>query len=333
MRSSILVCLYEDRPKQIPGVKLLVLSLARYCPQWKIRLTMPGASASFENWIGKFPQVEMIYSKPEGGGSFNVKPAVLLEALESGAPECLWIDTDVLVNSDPSSLLNVSPDTVIATQDPWEYADGSTHRASTWSLKPGRSLPGPLNSSVVRVTQQHVPLMKAWRDILRRDWYLEMQSRPVGARDRHVLSDQDALSALLASEEFSSLPVKRLKHPSEILQHHGAGAYSLAERWQTLRTSLPTFLHAMGSVKPWQMQTAPSLFRNTRAYYERYYLELSPYMHVARGYREELEETGEWLEISTTLAKMSHMASLGSPSVQGLSQATLQRLTLSLRKR
>jgi hypothetical protein len=327
----VLVCLYEDRPHQLPGVKLLVLSLSRYCPKWPVRLFVPDADSSIRAWFRKFSQVELVLSKPEAGGSFNVKPTILIQALASGEPECLWIDTDVLVNRDPSYLFCVSPETIVVTQDPWEYEDGSTHRAATWHLKHGRSLPGPLNSAVVRVTQHHLPLIQAWRDILRRDWYLRMQALPVRERDQHALSDQDAISALLASEVFSSIPVKRMRHPTEILQHHGAGAYSLKERLQTLWGGLPPLIHAMGSVKPWQMKPRPSPLQDLRTYYERYYLELSPYLHAARRYRMELGEEYEWLNISTGLGRMSHLTALGSPSVQGIWQATLHRWAWNLR--
>jgi len=62
---------------------------------------------------------------------------------------------------------------------------------------------------------------------------------------------------------------------------------------------LPPLLHAMGSVKPWQMKRSPSLRHDPRSYYERYYLELSPYLHEARRYRFELDEACEWLNITT----------------------------------
>ena len=331
--SLMLVCIYEDRPQQIPGVKLLVLSLQRHCADWRVRLTVPNPDPSFRSWLRKFDRVELVERKLEFGGSFNVKPTILLDALASGASECVWMDTDVLVNQDPSSLFEVSPETIITTQDPWEYADGSTHRARTWKLDPGRSLPGPLNSAVVRVTPHHRPLLEAWREIMRSGWYLDMQKLPVNARDRHVLSDQDALSALLASREFSEIPVKRLKHPEEILQHHGAGAYSLKERWQTLTTGFPPLFHAMGTVKPWRMDSDPSLLRNPRSYYERYYLELSPYVHAARQYGEDLHEASDWLKIRTALGRVSYLASVGSLSLRGLAQATFQRMAWNIRNR
>jgi hypothetical protein len=326
----MLVCLYEDRVQQLPGVKLLVLSLTRYCPDWRIHLYSPLPNADFSSWINNFPRVTLLQQEMEGGGSFNVKPLVLLTALHSGASKCLWIDTDILVNRNPHALFRESPETIIVTQDPWEYQDGSTHRAKTWGFRPERNLPGPLNSAVVCVTQHHIQLLEEWQRALRTDWYLKMQSLPIRARNQLALGDQDGLSALLASDKFSSIPVKRLKHPTEILQHHGAGAYSLPERCQTLRSGLPPLLHAMGGVKPWHMAPRPGLLREFRAYYERYYLELSPYLHAARQYSDQLGENYDWLRISTSFAKISHLASFGSPCLQGLAQASLHRAAMYL---
>ncbi|WP_263360178.1 hypothetical protein [Acidicapsa ligni] len=254
-----------------------------------------------------------------------MKPTVLLDCLDSGASECLWLDTDVLVNGSLELLTGETPDTVIVTQDPWEYADGSTRRSETWGLTPGRSLPGPLNSSVVRVTPQHVPLLRAWQAIVATDSYRAEQAKPVDERNRLILSDQDALSALLASKEFAALPVRRLRHASEILQHHGAGAYATKQRWENLKHGLPPLLHAMGSVKPWKMPEQPSLLKQPRDYYERVYLELSPYVHMARQYRDRLQEKTNWLEIRTIAGRLSTIITMNRPVLKGAIQAAIHR--------
>jgi hypothetical protein len=329
----MIVCLYEDRPQQLPGVKLLLLSLARHCPDWRISLHVPGADQQFLAWVEQFDNLTAHTGRLESSGSFNVKPSVLLQALNNGDDECLWIDTDVLINGNLKELLNEPPEVVIVSQDPWEYASGSTNRARTWKLDAGRILPGPLNSAVVRVTSHHLPLVESWQAILRQDWYQQMQKLPVIGRDQNALGDQDGLSALLASKDFADIPVKRLKHPTEILQHHGAGAFSLQERWQTMMNGLPPLLHAMGTMKPWQMPSNPSLAKDFRTYYERYYLELSPYMYAARQYQAKLGEDREWLQISTGLGRFSHFATMGSPSLQGLTQSSLHRFVWHLRHR
>ena len=334
----MLICIYEDRPQQLVGVKLLILSLIKHCPDLKILLTCPVIDSLFRNWLSLYPQVLLKEEKLAGSGSYNVKPAVLLDALLSGEDECIWIDTDIIINENIMPLLKEHLDTVIVTQDPWEYLSGSTHRAKTFNLEVGRDLPGALNSSVVRVTSQHIKLLEAWLQLTQTPEYMKQQSIPVRLRNGHMLGDQDVLSAVLASKEFSHFPVKRLKCGEEILQHHGAGAYGLTQRWLTFFNGLPPFIHAMGSVKPWQMNdnefmvqkleliSKSSLTQNIRLLYEKNYLELSPYVHLARQYQSSVNEPTEWMDKSTLLGKFSQFLSFNHPSLKGSVQAGLHQL-------
>jgi hypothetical protein len=158
----MLVCLYEDRPQQVPGLKLLILSLRRYCPSWPVRLRFPAISDNLRVWLASFPNVTVIDQGLNISGSYNIKPTVLLDGL-STTDECIWLDTDVLVNGDLAVLERIPPEVLIVTQDPWEYSLGSTHRCATWGLSAGRELDGPLNSAVVRVTRRHRELLSTWQ--------------------------------------------------------------------------------------------------------------------------------------------------------------------------
>jgi hypothetical protein len=321
----MLVCLYEDRLQQIPGLKILLLSLDRHCPDWPIRLRFPKIPESFRRWLERFPQVSLFEESLPSRGSFNVKPSVLLDGLSTGASLCLWLDTDILVHSDLNFVTEIPPETIVVTQDPWEYADGSTHRSGTWGLNAGRSLPGPLNSSVVRISPHHRNLLKAWQQILLGEDYLAGQAKPVPLRNQHMLSDQDALSALLASEQFAGIPVLRLAHATHILQHHGAGAYRLKHRWSNVTQGMPQLIHAMGSVKPWRMPKRPSFFGSMRDYYERTYLELSPYVHYAREYRARLDEDTSWLDIQTLVGRVGSIAAFNRPQLKGTLQSIVHQ--------
>jgi hypothetical protein len=157
---------------------------------------------------------------------------VLLGGLESCAGTCLWLDTDVLVNGDLQFMAAESQETIIVTQDPWEYSEGSTHRFRNWGLVAGRSLPGPLNRAGARVSACHAPLLRSWQALLSTEAYLAQETTPPRQRDQHVLSDQHGLSALLASDEFANLLMRRLLHASEILQHHGAEVSRPKQRWE-----------------------------------------------------------------------------------------------------
>jgi hypothetical protein len=321
--SPLLVSLYEDRPYQIAGLKILLLSLERHCPAWPIRLRFPDIPNSFRAWLQRFSQVSLYEERLPSWGSYNVKPSVLLDGLATGANACLWLDTDILVNGNLDFVAAVSPDAIVVTEDPWEYADGSTHRCASWHFTKGRPLPGPLNSSVVRVTKQHEDFLDAWRQVLLLEAYVAEQAKPAADRNQHLLSDQDALSALLASERFANIPVVRLAHSTDILQHHGAGAYRLKHRWSNLKQGMPQLIHAMGSVKPWRMPDRPSFFRSLRDYYERTYLELSPYVHYARQYRSHLDEDTSWLDIQTFTGRVGTTIAFNQPQLKGVFQAIL----------
>jgi hypothetical protein len=329
----MLVCLYEDRPQQVAGLKLTLLSLNRFCPTWPVRLRFPGISASFETWLQQFQQVDLVRERLPFSGSYNVKPAALLDCLSTGAETCLWLDTDILINGSLEFIESIPPENIVVTQDPWEYPDGSTHRCETWGMPVGRSLPGPFNSGVVRVTKFHEPLLQEWGRIVGTPVYQAEQAKPVDSRNRHMLSDQDALSALLASLPFASIPIRKLMHATEILQHHGAGAYGPTQRLSNITRGMPPLLHAMGTVKPWRMTEHPNFLRDTRSYYERTYLELSPYVHFARAYREALKEDCSWLENRTLSSRIGTLASLNRPWLKGALQSTLHRAWFLARSR
>jgi hypothetical protein len=323
--SPLLVCLYEDRPYQIAGLKILLLSLQRHCPSWPIRLRFPNIPNSFRDWLQRFSQASLHEERLPSWGSYNVKPSVLQDGLATGAGICLWLDTDILVNRSLDFLATLPQDTFVVSQDPWEYVDGSMHRCATWGLTEGRSLPGPLNSSVVRVTKQHEIFLDAWRQLLLLEAYVAEQAKPVARRNQHMLGDQDALSALLASERFATIPVARLAHSKDILQHQGAGAYRLKHRWSNLKQGMPPLIHAMGSVKPWRMPDRPSCFRSLRDYYERTYLELSPYVHYARQYRSHLDENTSWLDTQTLPGRVGSAVAFNRPQLKGTLQSIFHR--------
>jgi len=322
----MVVCIYEDRPQQFVGVKLLLLSLLRHCSDWRLRLYAPNLVSEQVQWLLRHPSVDVVEARLSGAGSYNVKPAVLLDSLDRGDEKCLWLDTDILVNGSLKFLVDESPDVVIVSQDPWEYPEGSSFRCSAWGLEEGRSLPGPLNTAVVRITRQHRRLIESWRQLLDNPAYRVEQRKPVRERNGLLLSDQDGLSALLASSEYANIRVRRLGHAGEVLQHHGAGAYGLRERRQHRRSGLPPLVHAMGTVKPWLRKRRVSPFTSPRDYYESLYLELSPYMHLAGNYQSELDEDVGWLRERTFASVVSEWISGHDPVRAGTFQATLHRL-------
>jgi len=322
----MIVCIYEDRSEQAIGVKLLLLSLSRHCARWPVRLYAPRLDRKQVQWVRRFSNVELVESNLKGGGSYNVKPAVLLDSLNRGDEECLWLDTDILVNGSLEFLADEVRDVVIVSQDPWEYPQGSSFRCAAWGLEMGRSLPGPLNTAVVRISKQHRRLIESWQQLLGNPAYRAEQRKPVGERNAVLLGDQDGLSALLASTEFADVRVRRLGHAVEILQHHGAGAYGDRERRQHRQLGLPPLVHAMGTIKPWLRKRSVNPIARPREYYESLYLELSPYMHLARAYQSELDEDPRWFKERTIASLVSGWLCGDDPVRKGRLQASVHRL-------
>ncbi len=325
MSQKSLICLHEDRHRQIPGLKLLLLSLRRFSPDWPILLNFPDMPGSLREWLERISGLQLISVTFAGPGSYNVKPQVLAAGLATGAERCVWLDTDVLVRAPIARLFDVPSDTLLVTEDPWVYPLGSSQRARVWGLPIGRSLQGPVNTAVLSVTQQHATLLAVWQRLMSEEWYITEQKLPVEKRNSLALGDQDLLSALLASEEFASVPLELLRHSSEVLHHHGAGAFAGPERWKSLRRGVPPLLHAMGTIKPWLVQHRPRLRKDARNYYERYYLEMSPYVHAARSYRHLMEEDCSWMDVQTAPGKFSAALLRVHPALAGVSQALLHR--------
>jgi hypothetical protein len=53
------VCLYEDRPTDLVGLKLLILSLEQYSPDVPIYVFFPTATYAFRQWLAQHPQAQL----------------------------------------------------------------------------------------------------------------------------------------------------------------------------------------------------------------------------------------------------------------------------------
>jgi hypothetical protein len=132
----MIVCIYEDRPKYLIGVKLTVLSLARHCPDLPVIISCPQPPATFRRWVEAQPNAKLLAEDDLAEVGWNVKPTILLRHLNEGHPEVIWIDSDIIVNRDfRSSFQNLNDDTLVATQeDYWGQYQGGTHRTVAWGL-------------------------------------------------------------------------------------------------------------------------------------------------------------------------------------------------------
>ncbi|MDP8911928.1 MAG: nucleotide-diphospho-sugar transferase [Actinomycetota bacterium] len=329
----MIVSTYESRPFDLTGVKLLVVSLARHCHDLPVEFSCPKLDTDFARWLARFPHVH-VRERPElERHGWNIKPTLLLELLEAGHDEVLWIDADVIVHRDFRRLLAGLPhDTLVSTEEPdWGQDEGGTHRTVSWGLVPARDMERTVNSAVLRVTAAHRELLRRWRELLETSDYRAAQARPWYERPIHLLGDQEVLTALLASSEFAHVPVRLLRRGRDILQSFSPTTYTLRERLHNGLHGLPPLVHAMRQ-KPWRYSRMPSLAREPRRYYHLVYLELSPYTHVARAYRDELGEDADWMDIRTVPAKVLQVLAGGSVNLQGVPHVLIGHALRPLRR-
>ncbi|GAX37573.1 putative nucleotide-diphospho-sugar transferase [Nodularia sp. NIES-3585] len=322
----MIACIYENRLDYLIGVKLTVLSLARHCPDLPVMITCPQAPESFRLWVEKQPNAELGNYDSLDGVGWNVKPSLLLQLLEEGYSDVVWIDSDIIINRDfRQHFENLCEDTLVVTQEVyWGQYQGGNYRTVAWGLQPGRDLSTTVNTGIVRVTSQHIELLTTWQKMLNEPAYVSAQSLPYYERPIHMIGDQEVFTALLGGTEFSQVPIKMLERGVDIAQCFGPAGYTPNERWQQLRqnTSLPALIHCMGR-KSWTATSVGSIWssqeplkKRLRAYYDLLHLELSPYTSVAREYREQISEDVSWMNPKTTPARLLIMLS-DNPTIYG----------------
>lgn len=324
----MIVCIAEDRASFEVPLQLLILSLARHSPQLRVHLFYPVASAAFIRWSEGQPQVTLSTERLDGAYGWNVKPQAFLRLLELGHEDILWIDSDILVAGDvATSLSGMDRDTVGATEESlwgqihdrkhaqWRrYGDSGTLRAALWGLKPGRPLPHVLNTAVLRVTAAHRPLLQRWLQMLGSEEYRRAQAMDFFSRPIHMAGDQDVLTALLASEEFSATPLRILGRGTEILQFMGLTGYTVWERFRSMLLGMPTFIHAQ-AYKPWVgFPSEPGL----AAYLRAIYVDTAPYTLMAMKYRDRLDGDTRWMQPHFLLSRILRVAGLWYPPLVGL---------------
>ena len=322
----MLVCIYEDRLSAEPGLRLLVASLLAHNPGLPVHLHYPDANEPFSCWLERYPSVVLDTRTVFRERGWNVKPDVLLRALDRGEPDVVWIDSDIIVNRDLRPVFaDLGDDTLVVAEEALWGApdDGEAERARLWNFTIGRTLPFTLNSCVVRVTANHRRLLEEWARCLRSDRYVAAQAGPYAARPKHLVGDQDVLTALLCRDDFADVPLRILRRGTHILQVFGLKAYSLRERATTLRHGLPAFVHAQGE-KPWADASGGPLARA--------FADTSPYKALARRYRDSLAPH-DWLRPRSTLGRALLLMGGGQPPLAGLPISAAVDLASFVRRR
>lgn len=320
MNRPTLICIAEDRPGELVAIKLLLLSLVKHCPNIQVILTFPPATPDFKRWVAQFQnQVELRTEAIPGAYGWNVKPQALLSLFEEGHDEIWWIDSDILLTRDFRAGSTLPENTFLACEEalyaPSRWDNGK--RAQAWNFEIGRTFDSVFNSGVLRVTRSHVPLLQKWKVLLENDAYKQEQQKPYARRPIQAASDQDVLTALLSSTEFSNISIKRLSRGKDIIQYFGPAGYTLKERFHNLLFGLPPFIHAQG-IKPWRSPSKQELQVGLRRYYVPLLIALSPYNLVAARYRQDLDETTTFLDTTSGLGNVLKALALGNPCLAGL---------------
>jgi hypothetical protein len=332
MKSTI--CLVEDREVSEPSLRLLLLSLNRHCSTVPINLCYPPATEGFRSWIKKYPQVVLRTDPIAKSLGWNVKPRALMQSIDQGFDEVIWLDSDIIVNRDMLPIFaQLRSDVLVATEDSLgdQRDDPNALRAHLWGFPGGRVLPFVLNSSVLRITKEHYPLMERWWNLLQSDTYQDFQRRGWKQRPVHMRSDQDVLTALLTSKEFSQIPLHVLRRGKHILQFNGVYGYTLAERTRNLLSDGPVFIHSFGG-KPWIERWRLNPPTGLKDYLNKVYLDLSPYTLAGMTFRNEMDCDTDWMEPHYRLSRILRMLGTeGYPEVVGLPIAAFMDLARMLK--
>lgn len=326
MKSTL--CLAEDREVCEPSLKLLLLSLNMHCSGAAINLFYPPAKERFLTWIKKYPQVRLQTDHLTNGYGWNIKPQAIMHMIDHGFDEIIWIDSDIIINRDLRHIFaQLTSDILVATEDALgdDRDDRNALRARLWGFPVGRVLPFGLNTGVLRVTKDHYHLMERWWQLLQSDIYQDFQKREWRQRPVHMLGDQDVLTAIVTSKEFSDIPIHILRRGKDILQFNGVYGYTVAERMRKLLGDCPAFIHSFGG-KPWSEHwwLEPSV--GLREYIKKIYLDLSPYTLSATRFRHELGCDTEWMEPHYVLSRILRMLGMGCPALVGLPIAAFMDL-------
>lgn len=337
----MIICVHEDRLDHIVGFKLTLLSILHHCPDLTIVASFPSLPPSLRSWIKALHTVKLVDDPKLRNLRWNVKPTLLLYCLSEGYSDVVWIDADIIINRNFKQLFSHLDDQtmVVAQEYYWGPQQGGNQRTITWKLKPGRSLPATANSGVLRVTPFHVELLEAWQVLLNHPAYQLAQSKPTNDRPLAMVSDQEVLTALLACEQFSHIPVEMLQRGTDIAQCFKMAGYTPIERIIGSIQAPPFFIHAMGN-KPWTRaaspqtlwQTEQKLGQKIQGYYNYIHQELTPYVSVARQYQNKLDEDVEWLNIKSIVAKFFVILFLGHPILQELPLSSLESVSRRIRR-
>ena len=172
--------------------------------------------------------------------------------------------------------------------------------------------------------------MERWWQLLQ-STIISQDFQRIGWRESpvHMKGDQDVLTALLTSKEFSQVPIKILRRGKDIIQFDGVYGYTVAERMTNLLRDTPVFIHS-GAGKPWSDLWRLESVSGLREYIKKVYLDLSPYTLAALPFKYELGCNTEWMEPHYLLSRILRALGLGYSALAGLPMAVFADLARGL---
>ena len=315
---------YEDRQSDCIGLKLLAASILRGGAGHKVICICPGSFAAFREWAVRFPQLMVRDSEDLGVTGWEVKPTLLLRALDEGVEQPIWIDSDIIMSRPVGeTLFEIAGDDLLATEENSSHAHIDVDRAKLSGLTSTRRLKKPLNTGVLRVSAVHRPLLHAWAERMGRADFQNAQRDLSAPRPTHLAGDQDVLEALLCSSDYCGIPVRQLRAGIDIAQCWWVFGYAFHHRLRALFLGLPPIVHALG-VKPWRV-TGNSLAMLAT--------ELHPYNRVARKFADDVQEDISWTRPHSTAARILTLLGSGSIVLPGMYlqiQVALYQLLVSI---
>jgi hypothetical protein len=294
------------------GLVLMGESLCRADPGVSLHLTVPNPPASVRAWAESRPQVHLSTDRPHGVRGWDVKPWLLLQELNAGAPEALWLDDDIVVTRSILALLREFPSQALIVAEEWTPTEPAPV-SHYWGMEPGRSIP-MINACVVRASQAHRPLLERYLKMACDNEYRAAQALPFERRPLHLLHDGWLLIALLQSREFSRVDFACLRRDRDIAQCAGSSNYRPGDRVLDLFRGLPALIHGLGR-KPWTPAPKSS---SIEKFLLDFATDVSPYVLAARKVARDLGMAPEWIETRTWMGSLSRALTGGHPGAAGL---------------
>lgn len=305
------VCAFEDRPVAMDSLLFMAESLCAADRNVTLHLTVPGAPEYLREWASRRPEVTLSTEQPEGVTGWDAKPWVMLQELNQGHPQVLWLDDDIIVTRPISSMLREFPDDDLLFAQEWgPWVIPVSH---LWGMPSARPV-GLFNNCFIRATQAHRPLLERWMQMTHDPRYREAQALPYEKRPVQAQHDGWLLVALLESEEFGQVSYQCIRRDRHITQCAGSSGYKPLHRVLDLYRGLPPLIHGLGR-KPWEVPREPS--RNQR-FLLNLAMDVSPYVLAARKVSKGVDRSPGWLEPRTRLGATFRTLTGNHPGMAGL---------------